>query len=86
MKIFGKERQSLRIKKVKASRAVFMNDQGTQEIEVTVLTEDGEKLTLQMPPQLAHVLVREVGAAYEAINPPIHQGWGQGAAQWDGMS
>lgn len=83
MRIFRKERQSLRIDRIRAARALFMDGHGTEEIEVTFRTEEGDILTLQMKPHLAHRLVNEVSIAYQAICPPIRQY--DGAAQWLGM-
>jgi len=83
MRIFGKERQSLRIKKAVAARAVYDNGEGLQEIELRLLTEDGERLTLQIPPSLARKLTLELSSAYEAINPPLRSS--RNAADFLGM-
>lgn len=82
MRIFGKERQSLRIQKVKASRAVFIN-QDVQEVEISLITEDGERLDLQLPSRLAPKLIQEMMLSYQAIHPPIQTGGFQ--ATWQGM-
>lgn len=83
MRIFRKERESLRVKKIKASRAVFI-DLDHQEIEITFQTEEGDILTLQLPTRLAHVLISEATSAYLAINPPLRTG--SDYATWDGMN
>lgn len=83
MKIFGRVRDSLRIKKVKASRALYMDGPGTQEIEISLLTDDGERLDLQFPYHLAPQLIHELTSAYEAINPPISRGFNP-ASGWAG--
>lgn len=83
MRIFGKERQSLRVKNIRAARALYMDGPGTEEIEIEFVTDTGERLTLQMRPQLAHKLNLEVGSAYEAICPPLIRG--SNYATWDGM-
>lgn len=84
MKIFGRERDSLRIKKIKAARALFMDGNGTEELEVKFLTDDGQILTLQIPHRLAPALIGELTDAYEAINPPLSRRNNQ-AAHWDGQ-
>lgn len=81
MFIFGKERQSLRIKKARAARAIFVNTE-TQEVEVQLLTDDGERLELQIPSSVAHTLIMHMTEAYLAINPPLRTG---AAADWQGM-
>ena len=81
--MFFKGKTNLRIKKIRAARAIFENELGTQEIELTVLTDNNERITFQMPPQLAHKLVTEVGSAYEAIAPRLFKGTDY--ATWDGM-
>lgn len=83
MKIFGKERQSLRIRRAKAARALYMDGPGTEEVEITLLTENNELLTLQLPPQAVHQLVNELTDAYEAVCPPLTSG--RGFARWEGM-
>lgn len=70
MKLFRKERQSLRVKKIRAARAVFL-DQDVQEMEIEFETEEGDRLTLQFMPRLAPGLIQELTGAYEAINPPL---------------
>lgn len=82
MKIFGKRRESLRIKKIRASRAVFVN-QDVQEVEIQFVTEDGERLDLQMPSRLAPALIQELTIAYQAINPPLRSGSYE--STWQGM-
>jgi hypothetical protein len=83
MKIFGKRRESLKVKKVRAARAVYMDGPGTEEIEITFLTEGNELLTLRMRPHLTHVLIRELASAYEAVAPPLRTNTEY--AVWDGM-
>jgi hypothetical protein len=81
MRIFSKERESLRIRKARASRAIYV-DKDVQEIDLEVETEDGERLTLRMSPRVAHTIISHMQTSYEAINPPLNRG---SAAQWDGM-
>lgn len=82
MKIFGRNRESLRIKKVRASRAVFIN-QDVQEVEINLITEDGERLDLQLPSRLVPGLIQGLSIAYTAINPPLRSGDWQ--SSWQGM-
>lgn len=82
MRIFGKERQSLRIKRMRACRALFMNGEGTEEIEIQLITDDGEKLDLQVPYRLAPGLIQQLTSAHEAISPPVRS---TRAADWLGM-
>ena len=82
--VLFKGKTHLRLKRIRAARAIFESDLGHQEIELTVLTDDGDKIVFQMPPQLAHRLVNEISNAYEAINPPLRRG-GEYAV-WDGMN
>lgn len=85
MKIFGKNRETLRIKRIKACRALYMDGPGTQEIEIKFMTEDGETLVLQMHHFLAPNLIGELTDSYEAIVPPLHRR-GNGQASWEGSS
>lgn len=71
MKIFGKERESLRIKAARSCRALYMDGNGTEEIEIHLITDDGQRLDLQLPHRLAPALIGELTDAYEAINPPL---------------
>lgn len=81
MKIFGKERESLRIKKAAAARALYMDGNGTQEIEIRLVTEDGDRLDLQIPFLMAPALIGQLTDAYEAIVPPLSRR-NNPAAQW----
>ena len=83
LKIFGKRRESLRIGGVKASRALFENHVGNQEVHIELVTEEGDILTLQIPPHHIPKLVMELSNAYEAINPPLRRN--MGPADWYGM-
>lgn len=81
MKIFGKNRESLRIKKAQAARAIFVNGEGTQEIEIRLITEEGDRLDLQIPFLMAPSLIGQMTDAYEAIVPPLSRR-NNPAAQW----
>lgn len=76
MRIFGRERQSLRIKKIKGSRAVYVHpgNAETNEVEIRMVTEDGERLDLQVPSRLIPELLRDLRISYEAIVPPLYSG------------
>jgi hypothetical protein len=82
MRIFGKERQSLKVKAIRAVRAMYVNGDDTQEIEIHFITEDGERLDLQIPWRLAYNLVGDLKDAYEAINPPLSSRNNR-SANWD---
>lgn len=71
MRIFGKERQSLRVKKIRACRALYVDGDGTEEIEIHFITEEGQRLDLQIPHRAAPELIGQLTDAYEAINPPL---------------
>ena len=83
MRIFGRDRQSLRIKKVRAARCKYMDGPGTEEVEVRLMTDGGEILDLQVPFQLIPKLIGELTDSYESIVPPLsrRQNWQAG---WDG--
>lgn len=83
MRIFGRKRETLRIKKAVACRALYMDGPGTQEINITLHTEDGERLDLQLPFLAAPALIGQLTDAYEAIVPPLSRRNNQ-AAGWDG--
>lgn len=84
MFIFGKKRESLRIKQSKACRALYMDGAGTEEINIMLVTEEGEKLDLQIPHRMAPDLIGQLTDAYEAINPPLSRR-NNAAASWDGQ-
>ena len=81
MKIFGRNRESLRIKKAQACRALFVDGNGTQEIEIRLRTEEGDELALQIPFLMAPALIGQLTDAYEAIVPPLSRR-NNPAAQW----
>ena len=84
MKIFGKDREHLRIQKIKASRAVMvMARENIVECNITMITEDGEKLDLTIPDRLLPHLIQSLTITYEAIHPPLRSGNRQ--ALWNGM-
>ena len=83
MKIFGKERESLKVSRWRAVRAKFMVGDGHEEVEIQLLTEDREKLTLRVPQRLVPELIGQLTDAYEAINPPLSRRR-NAQAGWDG--
>lgn len=83
MKLFGKERESLRIKKIRASRAVIDHIEEKVECNVRLLTEDGELLDLIIPDSILPYFIQDLSITYEAIHPPLRSGNRQ--AQWNGM-
>ena len=82
MRIFGKERQSLRVKAIRAVRAMYVNGDDTQEIEIHFITDDGERLDLQIPWRQVYSLVGDLQSAYEAISPPLSARQNR-SANWD---
>lgn len=84
MKIFGRERASLKIKKVRAIRALYMDGPGTEEIEIHLLTDDNQRLDLQFSPKDIPNLIGQLTDAYEAINVPLSRR-NNAAASWDGQ-
>lgn len=83
MRIFGRERASLTISKSRAVRALYMDGPGTEQVEVHLLTDDGQRLDLQFRPNAIPDLISQLEGAYEAINPPLSRRR-NAAAQWDG--
>lgn len=77
------EKHSVRVRRVRASRAVFVN-RDIQEVHMEFETEERDKLVLQMTPRQVHSLVTELVTAYQAINPPLASR-GDSMAQWEGM-
>ena len=71
MKIFGRERASLSIKRSRAVRALYADGPGTEQIEVHLITEGGERLDLQFHHRDIPALIGQLTDAYEAINPPL---------------
>lgn len=84
MRIFGKERQSLTISKVRAARAVYATEAGTEQVEIHFITSDGHRLDLQFNQRLIPGLIGQLTDAYEAINPPLSRRH-NAAAGWDGQ-
>lgn len=84
MKLFGRERETIKVKKVAAGRAVYQGVETTHtEIEIKLITTDGEKLMIQMPLQQAFHLIRDLHLSYQAAVPPLTMGNYQ--SQWQGM-
>ena len=79
---FFKGKESTRVKKIGASRAIYVNPDLT-EIHVTFLDEDNNKLILELTPRQARSLIEQMTFSYEAVNPPLHRG--SRAADWQGM-
>lgn len=69
----GREGRTLKVLKLKASRAVYHNaDIQRVEVEVEVESGDGpQKIILDMSTKQAGMLVRDVTNAYDAIHPPL---------------
>ena len=82
MRLFGRERDSLRVKKVRASRAVYQSED-IQNVEIRLMTEEGQILDLILSSRSAATLHTELGTALEAIYPRLSRG--SGYATWDGM-
>lgn len=73
MRIFGRERETLRVEKLQASRAKY-HDTDIQRVEVKLKTEGNGLLTLDMSTDQAHALIIQMTAAYNAIRPPLATG------------
>lgn len=84
MKIFGRERDSLKIKAVRAVRAKYAIQAGLEEVEVHLRTEEGHRLDLQFNIRDIPRLIGELTDAYEAVNPPLSRRH-NAAASWDGQ-
>jgi hypothetical protein len=80
---FFKGKEDTRVKKIKASRAVYDLHTNSEEVEITFINEDGEKLTLRLNVHQTHSLIMELTTAYDAIRPPLSRG--NYAAGWMGM-
>ncbi len=83
MKIFGKERENLRVKKIRASRAVIALHEEVVECTISMITEDDERLDLVIPDKWLPFLIQDLTMTYEAIHPPLRSGSRQ--ATWQGM-
>lgn len=79
---FFKGKEDTHVKKIRAVSAQFIGPEH-YEVDVEFVNESGEKLTLHLTPKQARALCRELGHAYEAINPPLNRG--QHYSQWQGM-
>lgn len=80
---FFKGKESTRVKKIGASRAIYVNPD-LNEIHITFISEDNEKLTLELSPSQARDLIEFMTVSYQAINPPLRGG--SYAANWQGMT
>jgi hypothetical protein len=76
MKLFGKDKDTLRVQRIRASRAIYIRpgNPEEQEIELQLITEDGERLDLRMRTGLARQLILDLSDSYEAIAPPLTRG------------
>lgn len=76
LKIFGRNRENLTIMKCQAVRAMYQHpgNPETFEVEVKLLTDNGERLDLRLPSRAVPQLIQELSNAYEAINPPLRRG------------
>lgn len=84
MKLWGKNKERLKIKKIAAARSVYQGlDTTRTTVEVKMRTEDGEKLELEMELTTARQLIRDLTIAYTAAVEPLHTG--QYESQWQGM-
>ena len=83
MKLFGKNKETLQVKRWRAVRAMFVIGDGHEEVEIQLITKDNEKLTLRVPQREVPQLIGELTDAYEAINPPLSRRR-NGQAGWDG--
>lgn len=80
---FFRSRDTAKVTKVVASRAVF-ESQDIQRVDVRFRNDDGDELTLEFHPDIVPNLILELSTAYEAIRPPL-RGTGGHAAGWNGM-
>lgn len=83
MKLFGKQKEHLRIRDIKAARAVMVLHEETQECNVSMITEDGERLDLTLPDRVLPELIMDLCDVYESIHPPLRRGSRQ--STWMGM-
>lgn len=85
MRLFGRERESLRIKKARGAKVVIQTvlDE-TIEINLRVITEDGEALDLVLPDRILPGIIQDLTIVYESIHPPLRTIGGR-AAGWQGM-
>lgn len=63
-------RDTIRVRKIKASRAVFESEE-IQRVDVDIDLDYSEKIRLEMTPQQTYKLITELMSAYHAICPPI---------------
>lgn len=76
MMLFGKKRESIRVAKIRASRAIYVRpgNPDEQEVELQLITEDGERLDLRMRTGVVRQLILDLNDSYEAIVPPLTRG------------
>lgn len=83
MRLFGRERESIRVKKIRGSRAVIALHEEQVECNLRLVTEDGEVLDIIVPDKELPVLIQDLVITYQAIHPPIR--FGNWNSQQDGM-
>jgi hypothetical protein len=85
MKLFGgkKDVDHLRIKEIQAARAVMVLYEEAVECNITLITEDGERLELTLPDRVLPNFIMDLTDVYEAIHPPLRRGNRQ--STWMGM-
>lgn len=84
MWLFGKNRETVKVRKIAAGRAIYQGvDLTHTEIEVKLRTDEGEKLTLLIPLQQANCLIRDLQISYSAAVPSSTTG--RYESQWQGM-
>jgi hypothetical protein len=83
MKLFGRQKEHLRIKNIEATRAVMVLHEETQECNIRLVTQDGEVLDLTIPDRILPEFILDLQDVYEAIHPPLRRGSRQ--STWMGM-
>jgi hypothetical protein len=82
LKLFGRNKETLRVEKVKITRAVFEGPD-TVRVDITLKVEGNNILQLECSPDVLRDIILQGGNAYDAIRPPLATGRYQ--ATWQGM-
>jgi hypothetical protein len=83
MKLWGKNKEHIRVADIQATKAVVVLHQTAVECNVRLVSEDGEVLDLTIPDHLLPEFVLDLTDVYEAIHPPLRRG--SRIATWRGM-
>ena len=64
-----KNKEAVSVTKAQATRAIYV-DEDTQMVEIRLVIDTGEEVTLSLTPRVSRKLVEQLLATHAAINPP----------------